>query len=107
MNFFGIVGLFSVSFLLGLVVILAARKWNLGADSASGVQRFHTHWVPRLGGVAIFVALAMWILLVVDEIQPDFNRSLFWVLCLAPAFTVGLLEDLTQKVGSWPRLMTT
>jgi UDP-GlcNAc:undecaprenyl-phosphate/decaprenyl-phosphate GlcNAc-1-phosphate transferase len=107
MTFFGIVGIFSLSFVLGLAVIGAARKWNLGADNHAGVQRFHTHWVPRLGGVPIFVALALWILLVVDEIQPDFQRTLLWVLCLLPAFIVGLLEDLTQKVGSWPRLLTT
>jgi UDP-GlcNAc:undecaprenyl-phosphate/decaprenyl-phosphate GlcNAc-1-phosphate transferase len=107
MNFFGIVGLFSLSFVLGLVVTAGARRLNLGADSTTGVQRFHTHWVPRLGGVPIYVALALWMLLVVDEIQPDFRRTLLWVLCLTPAFMVGLLEDLTQKVGSWPRLMTT
>jgi UDP-GlcNAc:undecaprenyl-phosphate/decaprenyl-phosphate GlcNAc-1-phosphate transferase len=107
MTFFGIVGLFSLSFVLGLAVIAGARKWDLGADSHAGVQRFHAHWVPRLGGVPIFVSLALWILLVVDEIQPDFQRSVLWVFCLAPAFTVGLIEDLTQKVGSWWRLFTT
>src|SRR5687767_13988060 len=107
MTFFGIVGIFSLSLLLGLAVIVTARKWNVGADSHAGVQRFHSHWVPRLGSVPILVSLALWILLVVDVIQPDFQRSLLWVLCLVPAFTVGLLEDLTQKVGSWPRLMTT
>lgn len=107
MTFFGIVGIFSLSLLLGLAVIGAARKWNLGSDTHAGVQRFHSHWVPRLGGVPIYVALTLWILLVVDEIQPDFRRTLLWVLCLTPAFMVGLLEDLTQKVGSWPRLLTT
>ncbi|MGH8221440.1 MAG: MraY family glycosyltransferase [Woeseiaceae bacterium] len=107
MSFFGIVGLFSLSFVLGLAVIYGARKFNLGADTHAGVQRFHSHWVPRLGGVPIFVALSLWILLVVDEIQPSFTRAVFWVLCLTPAFAVGLAEDLTQKVGSWPRLMTT
>jgi UDP-N-acetylmuramyl pentapeptide phosphotransferase/UDP-N-acetylglucosamine-1-phosphate transferase len=107
MTFFGIVGLFSLSFVLGLAVIFAARKFNVGADSHTGVQRFHTHWAPRLGGVPIYICLALWIMLVVDEIQPDFQRSLLWVLCLTPAFLVGLIEDLTQKVGSWPRLMTT
>jgi UDP-GlcNAc:undecaprenyl-phosphate GlcNAc-1-phosphate transferase len=107
MNFFGIVGLFSLSFALGLAVIALARRYNLGADSHAGVQRFHSHWVPRLGGVPIYLSLALWILLVVDEIQPDFNRSLLWVACLTPAFAIGLCEDLTQKVGSWTRLMTT
>ena len=107
MNFFGIVGLFSLSFVLGLAVISAARKFNVGADSHAGAQRFHSHWAPRLGGVAIYLSLSLWILLVVDEIQPDFQRTLMWVLCLTPAFLVGLVEDLTQKVGSWPRLFTT
>lgn len=107
MNFFGIVGLFSLSFVLGLAVIAGARKYNLGADCHNGVQRFHTHWVPRLGGVPIYLTLSLWILLVVDEIQPDFTRTLLWVLCLTPAFAIGLAEDLTQKVGSWPRLFTT
>jgi UDP-GlcNAc:undecaprenyl-phosphate GlcNAc-1-phosphate transferase len=107
MNFFGIVGLFSLSLVLGLAIIAWARAYNLGADSHKGVQRFHSHWVPRLGGVPIYLALSLWILLVVDDIQPDFHRTLLWVLCLTPAFAVGLAEDLTQKVGSWPRLMTT
>jgi UDP-GlcNAc:undecaprenyl-phosphate GlcNAc-1-phosphate transferase len=107
MTFFGIVGLFSLSFALGLAVIFAARRFNVGADSHTGVQRFHSHWAPRLGGIAIFLSLSLWILLVVDEIQPDFNRALLWVACLTPAFTVGLLEDLTQKIGSWSRLFTT
>jgi UDP-GlcNAc:undecaprenyl-phosphate GlcNAc-1-phosphate transferase len=107
MNFFGIVGLFSLSFALGLAVIALARRLNVGADSHTGVQRFHSHWAPRLGGIAIYASLTLWILLVVDEIQPDFTRALLWVLCLTPAFAIGLAEDLTQKVGSWPRLMTT
>jgi UDP-N-acetylmuramyl pentapeptide phosphotransferase/UDP-N-acetylglucosamine-1-phosphate transferase len=107
MNFFGIVGLFSLSLALGLAVIALARRYNVGADSHTGVQRFHDHWAPRLGGVAIYVSLSLWILLVVDEIQPDFARALTWVLCLTPAFAIGLVEDLTQKVGSWTRLMTT
>jgi UDP-N-acetylmuramyl pentapeptide phosphotransferase/UDP-N-acetylglucosamine-1-phosphate transferase len=107
MTFFGIVGLFSLSFLLGLAVLGAARRFNVGADAHTGVQRFHSHWAPRLGGISIFVSLSLWILLVVDEIQPDIRRSLLWVLCITPAFTIGLLEDLTQKVGSWQRLMTT
>jgi UDP-N-acetylmuramyl pentapeptide phosphotransferase/UDP-N-acetylglucosamine-1-phosphate transferase len=107
MNFFGIVGLFSLSFALGLALIAISRKYDIGADSHQGVQRFHSHWVPRLGGVPIYLSLALWILLVVDEIQPDFTRAVFWVLCLTPAFAIGLAEDLTQKVGSWSRLMTT
>jgi UDP-N-acetylmuramyl pentapeptide phosphotransferase/UDP-N-acetylglucosamine-1-phosphate transferase len=107
MNFFGIVGLFSLSFVLGLAVIAVARNLDIGADSHHGIQRSHAHWVPRLGGIPIFISLSLWILLVVDEIQPDFQRSLLWVACLTPAFALGLMEDLTQRIGAWPRLLTT
>lgn len=107
MNLFSIVGLFVLSFLLGRAVISVARHLNLGADSSPGVQRFHSHWVPRLGGVPIFVALALWILLIGDSIQPDPSRPFKWILCLLPAFAAGLVEDLTARVGSWPRLLAT
>jgi UDP-N-acetylmuramyl pentapeptide phosphotransferase/UDP-N-acetylglucosamine-1-phosphate transferase len=107
MNFFGITGLFALSFSLGLGVIFLARRLKFGADSITGVQRAHSHWVPRLGGIPIFLALAAWILVAVQEVLPDPNGGLLWVLCLFPAFAAGLAEDLTQKVGSWPRLVTT
>lgn len=107
MTFAGIVGLFSLSLLLGLAVIRIARRFNLGADSTPGVQRFHSHWVPRLGGVPIFVALALWILLAAPDLQSSPLSPLLWVACLLPAFLAGLLEDLTQKLGSWPRLLAT
>jgi UDP-GlcNAc:undecaprenyl-phosphate GlcNAc-1-phosphate transferase len=107
MTFLGIVGLFFISFTLGLAVIAAARRYNVGADSTPGVQRFHSHWVPRLGGVPIFVALALWIFLAGPEIQSEPLANSLWVLCLLPAFAAGLLEDITHKVGSWPRLAAT
>ena len=107
MTFLGIVGLFFISFTLGVAVIAAARRYNIGADSTPGVQRFHSHWVPRLGGVPIFVALALWILLAGPDIQVEPRTQVLWVLCLLPAFAAGLLEDVTHKVGSWPRLLAT
>jgi UDP-GlcNAc:undecaprenyl-phosphate GlcNAc-1-phosphate transferase len=108
MTFLGIVGLFFISFTLGLAVIAAARRYNIGADSTPGVQRFHSHWVPRLGGVPIFIALAVWILLAGPDISADpFANNALWVLCLVPAFAAGLLEDITHKIGSWSRLLAT
>lgn len=108
MNFFTIIGLFSVSLILGLAVIAAARHYNLGADLTVGVQRAHSHWVPRLGGVQIFVTLTLWILLGLHELEEEHGAAAgLWVLCLLPAFAVGLLEDLTQRVGAWARLLTT
>jgi UDP-GlcNAc:undecaprenyl-phosphate/decaprenyl-phosphate GlcNAc-1-phosphate transferase len=107
MTYFGIVGLFALSFALGLATIRLARRFNFGADANSGVQRFHSHWAPRLGGIPIYLSLCLWILLVVDEIQPSLSRALAWVACLTPAFAIGLIEDLTQKVGTWVRLFTT
>lgn len=106
MTVFGIVGLFFIALLLGLATIAAARRYNIGADTIPGVQRSHSHWVPRLGGVPIFIALALWIMLAVGEIEPLAHGAV-WVACMLPAFAAGFLEDITHKLGSWSRLAAT
>lgn len=90
------------SVVLTALTIYLARRFNIGVDSSPGVQRAHRHWAPRLGGVPIFIGLATWICL-----RPELPTALVWLMCLAPAFAAGLAEDLTQKVGPWPRLLLT
>ena len=95
---------FLVSFLVNLFVI---RHFNLSAfhDSSSGVQKFHTKPVPRIGGVSIFVSLiAVGILFAVKN--KDFSREfLLLVLSSFPVFALGLAEDITKKVSPKWRLL--
>lgn len=90
--------------LTGLVIHVAgARGW--AGDDAPGVQRFHRHWVSRLGGVAVFCALAIWLALGPVRLAPA--DVALWVACLLPAFAAGLAEDCTSRVGPGWRLALT
>jgi len=86
--------------------IVATDRWHgrFSHDGVHGVQKFHKHPVPRIGGVAIVLAyLAVW-----PVLGPDL-REIWGVIGLAglPAFAAGLAEDMTKRVGIRARLLTT
>jgi UDP-N-acetylmuramyl pentapeptide phosphotransferase/UDP-N-acetylglucosamine-1-phosphate transferase len=92
---------------LGSVMLVLTMHWHghLSADSVVGVQKFHTHPTPRIGGVAIACGFALgW------AVAPKgFFGGLLWPLLLAgiPAFAFGLLEDITKRVSVRIRLFAT
>ncbi len=73
-------------------------------DSIIGVQKLHTQPTSRIGGVAILTGLVTaWLVA-----APQPSRILGNMLLAAvPAFTFGLIEDLTKKVSAWARLVAT
>jgi UDP-GlcNAc:undecaprenyl-phosphate GlcNAc-1-phosphate transferase len=90
--------------LMGLVIAVAERRRWAG-DVGDGVQRFHGYWVTRLGGLAILLALALWLAFAPQA--PAGVSAVLWLSCLLPAFAAGLAEDCTRSVGAWPRLVAT
>lgn len=87
--------------------IAVARHHGLGVDEGVGVQKVHSHWVPRLGGVPIFVALTSSLLILAWLTQTEVNTSLALVVCVLPAFGIGLVEDITRRAGVLTRLVLT
>lgn len=88
------------------VMLVLTKRWHgaLTLDFTDGVQKLHTEPTPRIGGVPIFVGLAMgW------PLMPEEARPLFASLCLAavPAAIFGLAEDMTRRVGVAARLFAT
>ncbi len=78
------------------------------ADSdLTGVQKFHTVAVPRVGGVGI--VLGVFIALSARYFQNAEVASFGLLLLLSalPAFLSGLTEDITKKVGVKIRLLAT
>jgi UDP-N-acetylmuramyl pentapeptide phosphotransferase/UDP-N-acetylglucosamine-1-phosphate transferase len=73
----------------------------------SGVQKFHTIAVPRVGGVAIFLGLFLALLTRYFENAEVGLFGLLLVACSLPAFLSGVTEDLTKKVGVKIRLLAT
>jgi UDP-N-acetylmuramyl pentapeptide phosphotransferase/UDP-N-acetylglucosamine-1-phosphate transferase len=100
---------FTTSLVVTLLLIRAGGKHFLTlADSdISGPQKFHTKPVPRIGGVAVFVAVLAGALLAVYSGQ---SQALdVWLLLVAsiPTFGFGLAEDLTKDVSPRRRLFFT
>lgn len=95
-----------VSLLLAQALVLSASKHgHLTMDLPSGVQKFHSVPTPRVGGIAIYMALtAAWLL-----VRGEGERKLLAVLLLGgmPALLVGLVEDVTKRVSVRTRLLVT
>jgi len=96
--------------LIGCLLIIRFQhlhKHVTGDTDLSGVQKFHTKAVPRIGGLPIFIAIAC---ALIPRWTNDLNVASFATLLLVsalPCFLTGLLEDLTKKIGAKERLVAT
>jgi UDP-N-acetylmuramyl pentapeptide phosphotransferase/UDP-N-acetylglucosamine-1-phosphate transferase len=88
-----------------LLVFTQRHHGHLTMDSNEGVQKFHVHPTPRVGGLGIYFGLlvAWWM---VEDVQVSAILKTI-VLAGIPAFAFGILEDLTKEVGVLPRLLAT
>lgn len=98
------------AFIISLVAtLLVVRYGHLhrhlsGDQDFSGVQKFHRHAVPRIGGLGIMLALlgaGLWLAWQRPEVGRPF---LLLLLASLPAFMGGLAEDVTKRVGVLARL---
>ena len=97
--------------LSALITLLLIRYQHLHAnfsgDHQSGPQKFHVHQVSRIGGVSIFLSLLL-CMIIRGIIDSNFSGYLPLLLIAAlPTFGIGLLEDVTKKVGVKVRLFVT
>lgn len=96
---------FSFSFLCSLLIV-ATTKWHgrFSLDGTSGVQKFHVHPTPRIGGVGIMLGL-----IAACALSANAVRELLGPILVAglPAFTLGLAEDVTKRVSVRTRLLAT
>jgi UDP-N-acetylmuramyl pentapeptide phosphotransferase/UDP-N-acetylglucosamine-1-phosphate transferase len=96
-----------VSFVLAQALVMSAHKHgHLTMDLPSGgIQKFHYDPTPRVGGIAIYVAVTTaWVLL-----PGAAERKILATVLLAgmPALVIGLVEDVTKRVSVRTRLLVT
>ena len=105
--------LFFVSFILCIVVILASGYGfsRRGALDEVAIQSAHRGFVPRVGGLAIYLSIFALIPLLSFGFIPlsvVFNLDTGWIakliLSAVPVFFVGLAEDLGYAMSSKVRL---
>lgn len=98
---------FLISFVLTVLLIRYRGAYgDLTADTdLTSVQKYHVAPVPRVGGVALLLAVLVACLLVAWR-EPDvlLPMVLLWA-CALPAFFCGLAEDLTKTLSVRIRLV--
>jgi UDP-N-acetylmuramyl pentapeptide phosphotransferase/UDP-N-acetylglucosamine-1-phosphate transferase len=101
---------FGVSVALTLLLVrLSKGRWRMLADhDLSGPQKLHTVPVPRVGGIGIFLGVAISLALMHWRYGGEgIPLSLALLLCALPAFGAGLVEDVTKAVSANRRLLAT
>jgi UDP-N-acetylmuramyl pentapeptide phosphotransferase/UDP-N-acetylglucosamine-1-phosphate transferase len=100
---------FSVSMLLALLIVRYNHLHShITSDfDLSGVQKFHTIAVPRVGGVAIIFGILFALSVCYFENADIGLFGLMLIVSALPAFIFGFAEDLTKKVGVRIRLLGT
>ncbi|MES2206138.1 MAG: glycosyltransferase [Pseudomonadota bacterium] len=77
----------------------------------TGIQKFHVEPVPRIGGIPIVCALGAGFLLLklgtTNQSVMLLESYALLIIAASFAFAIGLLEDLTKKIGPLPRLLVT
>lgn len=102
----GLLAVFTSGLLLSLTLTrlgFAQQRWGLDVPGTQ-VRKLHFNKVPRLGGVALFLAplFAGWML---DVAQPGTARWLILLVGISlPCVVAGLCEDLTARVSPQVRL---
>jgi UDP-GlcNAc:undecaprenyl-phosphate GlcNAc-1-phosphate transferase len=103
---------FIISFLVSLLVTLSLVRYQhlhkkLSSDhDFSGPQKFHKLAVPRIGGVGIFLGIFVsGLSAIIGFNEENGYLSLQLIAYSLPAFLIGLLEDVTKKIGVKTRLI--
>lgn len=103
---------FLISFLLSALFSLLIVKQSTLHDAALdsdllGVQKVHTHAVPRIGGIGIFSAVVFTAMFAMWRTPPIGQGLILLLLCSSIAFIGGIFEDLTKRVSPMRRLALT
>ena len=106
--------LFFVSFVLCLIIIVSSGygfSRRAGNDELA-IQSAHSGFVPRVGGLAIYIAIIVLIPLLSFGFIPlsvvfdlDAEQLTLLILSAAPVFSVGLAEDLGYDMSPKARLI--
>ena len=106
--------LFFVSFILCLIIILSSDYGfsRRGEVDEAAIQSAHSGFVPRVGGLAIYISILVLIPLLSFGFIPlsvvfdlDAGQLTLLILSTVPVFAVGLAEDLGYDMSPKARLI--
>jgi len=89
-----------------LVVRSAGAHAKLSADhNMTGPQKFHSHPVPRVGGLGVFVGVLAGVLWAHRSDPTGAHTPCLLLLSAMPAFLAGLVEDMAGNIRPRVRLL--
>ena len=106
--------MFFVSFVLCIIVIVSSGYGfsRRGEVDETAIQSAHSGFVPRVGGLAIYISILVLIPLLSFGFIPlsvvfdlDAEQLTLLILSAAPVFSVGLAEDLGYDMSPTARLI--
>lgn len=99
---------FFISLMVSIIIIRTQKLHGRfsGDVDFNGPQKFHKNIVPRIGGLAIGVAIFISIILHYKNNLENIDE-IFMLLSALPAFGVGIAEDLTKNISVKTRLFLT
>ena len=106
--------LFFVSFVLCIIIILSSSYGftRRGEIDEAAIQSAHSGFVPRVGGLAIYISIFVLIPLLSFGFIPlsvvfdlDAQQLTLLILSAAPVFSVGMAEDLGYSMSPKSRLI--
>ena len=106
--------LFFVSFILCIIIILSSGYGfsRRGEIDEVAIQSAHSGFVPRVGGLAIYISIIVLIPLLSFGFIPlsvvfdlDAEQLTLLIISAAPVFSVGLAEDLGYDMSPIARLI--
>ena len=106
--------LFFVSFVLCIIIILSSGYGfsRRGEVDEAAIQSAHSGFVPRVGGLAIYISILVLIPLLSFGFIPlsvvfdlDAEQLTLLILSATPVFSVGLAEDLGYDMSPKTRLV--
>ena len=99
---------FFVSLLVALLIVRFAHKSKRMLDcDLKSVQKIHAKPVPRIGGLAIFVAAVVGCVVVYLQTPAIGSWVAMLLLSASAAFGCGIVEDFTKNVSPRRRLLLT
>ncbi|CAN5255685.1 glycosyltransferase [soil metagenome] len=97
----------AVSLIVSLIILRLARLSGAGLlfdHDVENARKLHAVAVPRIGGLAIFVAVVIGAVLIWLRDRQTGGLILILVACAAPSFAGGIAEDLSKRVSPTVRM---
>jgi UDP-GlcNAc:undecaprenyl-phosphate/decaprenyl-phosphate GlcNAc-1-phosphate transferase len=95
------------AFFVSSVLVRSGQRHKRALDETwSGPQKIHAVAVPRVGGVAVAIGMVAAVA-IIELVRGDAEDLWLLLLCVAPGFAWGLLEDLTKQGAVFARLAIT